>query len=215
MKTIKFLNITRKSAEWAVLFGLLCAVTLSFAHFNAACEDLRQNVLRLHIIANSDSEADQQLKLVVRDRILSEAGDIFKKDTELENAIYTAQSSLDVFEDIANRVISEYDFKYKAKALIGDSYFETREYEDFTLPAGTYKSLIVKLGKGEGKNWWCVVFPAVCVPAARGCDLSDSASRESAAIAEQPQRYIMRFKTVEWYEDLKKILNYSIKSDSK
>ena len=103
--------------------------------------------------------------------------------------------------------ISENGFSYGASAEIGNSYFETREYEDFTLPAGNYRSLIIRLGKAQGKNWWCVIFPAVCIPAATDASLSDSASDTSAQIAEHPQKYVMRFKTVEIYEDLKKFLN--------
>ena len=97
---------------------------------------------------------------------------------------------------------------YGAAAEIGNSYFETREYDTFTLPAGNYRSLIIRLGKAEGKNWWCVVFPAVCIPAAApGAELSDSTSEASAEIAEHPQKYIMRFKAVEIFEDFKRRLN--------
>lgn len=199
-------NISFKGIEFAVFFGLLCAVTLSMAHFSAACDDLRTNVLRMHIIANSDSEDDQRLKLMVRDRILEESGDVFKGSTDLDSAIISASNSISEFEEIANKVIKENGFDYTADAEIGDSYFENRVYDDFTLPAGTYKSLIVRLGKAEGKNWWCVVFPSVCVPAAGKGELSDSTSRESASIAEQPQKYIMQFKAVEIYEDFKKLL---------
>ena len=201
----KMKKLSRKPAELAVLFGLLCAITLSFAHFNAACDDLRGNVLRLHIIANSDSKADQQLKLAVRDRILLETGDLFTENADLAQAEKTAAKSLDRFREIANGVIRENGGGYDAQVLIGESYFETREYEDFTLPAGNYRSLIIKLGEAKGKNWWCVVFPSVCVGAASG-ELADSTAKESAHVAEQPQKYVMRFKTVEWYEDLKKAL---------
>lgn len=198
---------SRRAAELSVLLGLLCSIFASMAHFEAACDDLRQNVLRLHIIANSDSEADQAVKLLVRDKILEQSADIFKGETELERAEEKAVERLNDFCETAERVLSENGFSYGATAEIGVSYFETREYDDFTLPAGNYRSLIIRLGKAEGKNWWCVVFPAVCIPAASSADLSDSTSSASAQIAESPERYVMRFKTVEIYEDLKKFLN--------
>lgn len=198
---------SRRAAELSVLLGLLCAIFASMAHFEAACDDLRQNVLRLHIIANSDSEADQAVKLLVRDKILEQSADIFEGETELYRAEEKAVERLDDFCETAERVLAENSFSYGATAEMGLSYFETREYDDFTLPAGNYRSLIIRLGKAEGKNWWCVVFPAVCIPAASSADLSDSTASESAQIAESPERYVMRFKTVEIYEDLKKFIN--------
>lgn len=198
---------SRRAAELSVLLGLLCAIFASMAHFEAACDDLRQNVLRLHIIANSDSEADQAVKLLVRDKILEQSADIFKGETELTLAEKAAEENLEGFCETAERVLAENGFSYGATAEIGVSYFETREYDDFTLPAGNYRSLIIRLGAAEGKNWWCVVFPAVCIPAASDANLSDSTSSTSAQIAEHPQKYVMRFKTVEIYEDLKKFLN--------
>ena len=197
---------SRRGAELAVVVGLLCAIFASMAHFEAACDDLRQNVLRLHIIANSDSEEDQAVKLLVRDKILEESTDIFAGETDLKRAEEKAAERLNEFCETAEKVLRENGFSYGASAEIGDSYFETREYEDFTLPAGNYRSLIINLGAAKGKNWWCVIFPAVCIPAATDASLSDSASDTGAKIAEHPQKYVMRFKTVEIYEDLKKLL---------
>ena len=197
---------SRRGAELSVVVGLLCAIFASMAHFEAACDDLRQNVLRLHIIANSDSEEDQAVKLLVRDKILEESSELFAGETELKAAEKKAEDNLNEFCKTAKLVLEENGFSYNVSAEIGDSYFETREYEDFTLPAGNYRSLIINLGAAKGKNWWCVIFPAVCVPAASDASLSDSAHNTSVQIAEHPQKYVMRFKTVEIYEDLKKLL---------
>lgn len=199
---------SRRAAELSLLCGLLCSVFLSAAHFGAACDDLRSNVLRLHIIANSNSEADQAVKLLVRDRILSETTDIFTGAAGLADAEKKAAERIGDIAEYAAETLEENGFGYGAAAEIGNSYFETREYETFTLPAGNYRSLIIRLGKAEGKNWWCVVFPAVCIPAAaQGAELSDSTSKASAEIAEHPQKYIMRFKAVEIFEDFKRRLN--------
>ena len=134
-------NTVRKNIETGVLFGLICAVVLSFARFEARCDELRQNILRLHIIANSDSDADQSLKLAVRDEILKGSIEIFKECDSVEGAEQTARSQLSSLNDIANKVIKQKGFAYTAEVSLGDSYFNTREYDDFTLPAGIYKSL--------------------------------------------------------------------------
>lgn len=196
---------TRKNIELGILFGLICAIVLSFARFEVRCDELRQNILRLHIIANSDSAADQSLKLAVRDEILKSSIDIFKDCTDISSACDIAEGQLDSIADTANNVLKQNGFDYAATASVGNAYFETREYDYFTLPAGTYKSLIINLGEGKGKNWWCVVFPCVCVPTADDAELSDSVSNDAAQTAENPQKYVMKFKTAEIYEQIKKI----------
>lgn len=204
---MKKIVLSQKVFNYSLFCGLLCAVFMSFSHFNAACDDLRANVLRLHIIANSDSAPDQELKLKIRDRLLEQSNEIFREADDIESAVLTAEDSLTEIEEIADGVITEYGCGYNAKAEVADSYFETREYDDFTLPAGTYKSLVITLGEGKGKNWWCVIFPEICLPAATDASLSDSTARESAKIAENKSRYIMRFKAVEVYEDIKKSIS--------
>lgn len=200
-------KIKRKNIELALLCGILCAVLVSLSGFSFACDGLRNGVLRLHIIANSDSAEDQAVKLLVRDRILSETGTAFSNCDSLEDAILSADGDIERIAALANEELSQNGFSYTATAEIGDSYFETRRYDTFTLPAGTYKSLIIRLGKAEGKNWWCVVFPAVCIPAASDADFSKATDSKSAEIAENPDRYVIKFKTVEIYEDIKKMFN--------
>ena len=197
----------RKNIEISVLIGLICAIMLSFAKFEVRCEELRQGVLRLHIIANSDSEEDQALKLAVRDAILESSTDIFKSCDSVDDAVITATDSIGDINKIANSVIEQNGFNYSADVSVGDRYFDTREYDDFTLPAGAYKSLIVNLGDANGKNWWCVVFPCVCVPTAHDASLSDSVSEQAANTAQNAQKYEMKFKTVEIYEQIKKIFS--------
>ena len=199
---MKIKPISHRIAELSVLCGMLCTIFISLAGFEEKCDALRNGVLRLHIIANSDSEADQAVKLLVRDRILTEAA-IFAEADGLAAAESAASAALPDITAAATAVLTENGFTYGAVAEVGESYFETREYEDFTLPAGNYRSLIIKLGKAEGKNWWCVVFPSVCLPAASKARLSDSVEGKAAEIAETPNKYIMRFKAVELYEDLK------------
>lgn len=197
-------SFLRKDIELALIFALLFTLAMNFAHFNAACDDLRNNVLRLHIIANSDSKPDQAVKLKIRDEILNASSGIFKECESLPAAIENAKENLDKISKTANNVLKENGFDYEAIVSVGNSYFETREYENFTLPAGTYKSLIVRLGKSKGHNWWCVIFPSVCLSASGNARLEDATSITSARIAENPKKYVMRFKSVELYENLKK-----------
>ncbi len=197
----------KKRIKLSILFGLICAILLSMTQFSALCEDLRQNVLRLHIIANSDSVADQELKLKIRDEILAQTGETFVGVTDLATAESKAKENLQNFEKIADNVIKENGFNYKAEVSLGECFFETRHYDTFSLPAGNYRSLIIRLGKAEGKNWWCVVFPAVCIPAASDGNLRDSVSDSSAEVAENSERYIVKFKAVEIYEKLRNLFN--------
>ncbi len=196
-----------KRIKLSVLFGLICAILLSMTHFNAVCDDLRQNVLRLHIIANSDAAADQQLKLKIRDEILLQTGGIFADVKSLEAAEYETEKNLSRFSEIANRVIKENGFEYEARVSLGDCFFETRHYDSFSLPAGTYRSLIINLGNAKGENWWCVIFPSVCIPAATDGDLRESVREESATVAQQSERYIVKFKAVEIYEKIKNLFS--------
>lgn len=199
-------KISKKALEWAIIFGFLCSVFWSFADFDASCEELRHGVLRLHIIANSDSDEDQALKLKIRDRILQASDSLFETDKDLNSALKTAEENLSLYEEIAKSVIAENGFNYKAEAKIDEAFFETRVYDDFTLPSGYYDSLIINIGKAKGKNWWCVIFPGVCVPTDNAARLSDSVGENGTEIAENSQKYIIRFKTVEIYEKLKKKL---------
>jgi len=199
--------IKLKTFEKAILFGLIFSILLSLARFDASCEDIRQNVLRFHILANSDSDTDQSVKLKIRDEILKNTTSVFSDCNDLLSAEENAKENLKLFEKIANKVLKEEGFSYTAKAQIKNTYFTTRKYETFTLPAGYYDSITITLGSGEGHNWWCVMFPAVCVP--HSCEnLSKSVSKDGVNLAENYNDYKYKFKCVEIIENLKqKILH--------
>ncbi len=185
----------------SIVFGLIITVLLSMARFDALCSDLRENVFRLHIRAASDSDYDQSLKLKVRDAILSEYGSDFQNCSNKAEAVKFAQENLDNFKNLAKETIVSNGFDYEVCVNVGDSYFENREYDTFTLPAGTYESINVIIDEGMGKNWWCVMFPAVCIGASSS--LEDAVNNDSANVAENSSDFEIRFKTVEIYEDLK------------
>jgi len=199
---LKFLKIDLKTFNLALFFAMACAVLITLAGFDASCEDLRQNVLRLHIIANSNSVADQELKLKVRDKLLEQSGELFCDSESIDDAITVTNASLPQIEQCVSAVLKSEGANYAASAKVDETYFETREYDTFTLPAGNYNSLVITLGEGEGKNWWCVIFPEVCLPLGDS-DLSKSTTKDAAEIAQNPVKYKARFKVVEIYEDIK------------
>ncbi len=194
-----------KNIRISVLTALVLSIVVSMVSFDAKCDDLRNNVLRLHILANSDSEADQELKLKVRDAILENSALRFEECCNLTEAIEVAENSAEELNKIASKVINENGYNYDVNIEIGKSYFDTREYENFTLPAGFYNSVIIKIGRAEGKNWWCVMFPALCVPSA-SASLNQTVDDKSAVIATNASNYKIAFKTVEIYEKIKKIV---------
>lgn len=203
----KLLNPT---FDKALLFGLIFSVLLSFSRFDASCEDLRSNILRLHIIANSDSKSDQNLKLKVRDAVLNNTSSLFIGSKGLDDSICIAQKNIDKINSIANDTLKKSGVNYTAKSKIGKSYYKTRYYKTFTLPAGYYDSLIITLGTGKGHNWWCVIYPEICLNGASKQNLNVSCSDKSSRIAYNSKKYTIRFKTVEIYENIKKrIKNYS------
>ncbi len=199
-------KISFKIFNVALCFGLISAIFLSLAVFDARCEDLRKNVLRLHIIANSDNADDQNLKLEIRDEILSQSTDLFDTATDITSAKIIAEQRLSEFKEIAEQVISDNGFDYTVSVKLDKSFFETRVYDDFTLPAGIYDSLLITIGEGKGKNWWCVIFPEICVSAASKGDLTDTVSNESANVAKSQKRYKAEFKIVEVYQKIKKLI---------
>lgn len=193
----------RKNIERGVLFGLVCAVILSFARFDSRCEEFRESVLRLHILANSDSTDDQELKIKVRDSILELTSERFSTAENLDDAIKIAKSDMRKIISAAQKTIRQAGYNYTVSADIEKNFFENRVYDDFTLPAGVYNSLTVRIGEANGHNWWCVVFPGVCLPAAEKDTLEKAVSGNSAKVAKNASKYKIGFKTAEVYEKIK------------
>ena len=146
------------------IFTILIATLIIALLPTEAEAGIYEDTIRIHILANSDSEADQKIKLSVRDRLLSEYGDIFREVADIRDAEATLRQSLSEIEKSVSEWVFEYG--YTATAELEVEWFDTREYDTFSLPAGYYLSLIIKLGKAEGKNWWCVMYPPMCLDAA-------------------------------------------------
>jgi len=189
----------KKRFEISIALALVFTLLLSFTKFDARCEEIKSGVVRLHILANSDSKYDQNLKLKVRDEILSL--DIFSEAKTKEDVINISEDNMDYILKSAQSVLDNNNADYSVSGEITNCFFETRVYEDFTLPAGYYDALRIKIGKAEGKNWWCVLFPKLCIGACT--DFSTVISNESEEIINNPQNYKVKFKVVEVIEKIK------------
>jgi stage II sporulation protein R len=148
-------------------FGLCLVLTLLFSlsitYAKSISRDISNSVLRLHILANSNSDADQNLKLAVRDRILKEAGHLFEGANSADDAVSVADKNLNTIIKIAKDEIKRQGFDYPVNAEIGNFAFPTKSYGDITLPSGKYRALRIKIGNAAGENWWCVMYPPLCL----------------------------------------------------
>lgn len=193
-----------KRLEISLLIAFIFCTVLSMSALNIECEEIRESVLRLHVLANSDDEADQNLKLKVRDRLLEVSNDIYADAQSRDDAIISTESNLALLQSEAEEVIKNSGYNYPVNVELEDTYFTTRTYGDITLPAGTYKAVRVIIGEGKGHNWWCVMFPPLCISAAseEESELEDVLTDEQMDLVEGTP-YEAKFKCVEWYEELK------------
>lgn len=145
------------------IIGLYVLLGFLPIHSEAAIYD---NVLRLHVLANSDSSEDQALKLEVRDRILEETATLFKDCKSKDEAREAVESNLDKIREIAEQTVREAGYEYGVSVSLGEEEYPTKNYEECCFPAGEYLSLRVMIGEAEGENWWCVLFPPLCIDAA-------------------------------------------------
>lgn len=190
-----------------IIAGLLFLVIYNISTFAYQCNEIRSDTIRLHVIANSDSEEDQAVKLKVRDAVLSAGKNIFDGTVTTENAQEKISAELKAIEKTANKTLEKHGKNYTAKAELVTEYFDTRIYNDsVTLPAGKYLALKIVLGEGNGKNWWCVMFPSLCLPAAEKTDseaIKSVYSESEENIVLNPKKYEYRFKIIEFIEKLK------------
>lgn len=189
-----------------IFLPLFMIITLTVSFFQpiiATSENISDKILRLHIIANSDSTEDQDLKLKVKNYFLENTADLFVGQTLDEN-IEIAKENIDYIEKICNTCIEQNGFDYEAEVTVDREYFDTRVYDDFTLPAGVYNSIRITIGQGNGHNWWCIVFPSVCLSACSK-SMDDYLTDEEMELV--GDGYTPKFKVIEIYEKLKAKLN--------
>lgn len=188
--------------ELSVLFGLIITVILSTVSFARDCSEIRNSVLRMHVIANSDSDADQELKLKVRDAVLQAGKEYFDGSITASEAEEKLIPIKDKLEQAAKQTIEENGFDYGVRVTICKEYFGTRTYDnDITLPAGQYEAVKVIIGEGKGHNWWCVMFPPMCLPAAQSDAEIDSVLSDSElSVVKSNPKFEPRFKIIELFE---------------
>lgn len=198
----------RKLKIFVPLFLVFAFIFSYISPFIQTSENISKEVFRLHILANSDSDDDQQLKLKVRDSVLKESEQLFKESGSLEETINICKNNISIFQKAVEKCIKENGYDYPVKVYVDKEYFNTREYDTITLPSGIYNALKIEIGEGSGRNWWCVMFPAICLSSATEEELDDYLSDEEMEIVNSDSKYEVRFKIVEIYEKIKSKLFY-------
>lgn len=191
----------RKLRRWesALLIGLACAMLWASA-LGAEQDALADKVVRLHVVANSDSGADQALKLQVRDAILADAASELE-GLSREEALEQLAQNLPRLGEIAAQTIGEQGYDYPVTVSLKEERFPTKRYDDFALPAGEYMALRVQIGSGGGHNWWCVVFPPLCMGSVE--ERAELDDRDRALITGETEGYVVKFRAIELWEDFK------------
>lgn len=196
-------------AAVAVLFG-------SFTVFAKECEEMPDKLFRLHILANSDTEEDQQLKYDLRDYLLTDMEEIFADCETAEDAKEAAKKNLAFITQKSQQFIYDKGYDYRITASVENTYFTTRNYGSFVAPAGNYDALRILIGEGEGHNWWCVMFPPLCLGAVEDyvsedeelfmckpkSHLDSGLSEKESKRIEQDQPVEIRFALFEWLNKL-------------
>lgn len=199
-----------KHWEWALFTAFLLSLWLGcFSSFAQQCQVVRQDTLRLHILANSDSEEDQKLKLMVRDEILAQTSSLFSGAQSRDQAIEAAEQALPQMLDAAKKILHQQGYDYPVSGDVIPLYFTTRQYDEAILPAGVYDAVQIRIGNAQGQNWWCVLFPPLCIGAAQPEEqtqsqtLSDGAQDALTEIEQLSVEYVPKFAALEWLSQVK------------
>ena len=189
------------------IYTSICAISYA----QNVSTNIANSVFRLHVIANSDSTEDQNLKYKVRDNLLNYMNDLCKNCCSKEEAIILVETNKENFKEIALKTISSEGYSYQVNINIGNFDFPTKTYGDISLPAGFYDALRVEIGEAKGQNWWCVMFPPLCfVDVSSGVVPEDSkklmednlTEEEFALVSEQPDNQIQfKFKLLEFFNN--------------
>lgn len=192
-----------------IFISTLALGLLSCAYLQTQQRQLAAKLVRLHVVANSDSPSDQAIKLRVRDAVLAAAEPMLGSADDPEAALAT---ELPALEHAAAEMLRDLGRDEPVSVTLQNERFPTRDYETFSLPAGVYRTLRVTIGAGEGHNWWCVVFPTLCTAASFDEFESAAASGgftdgELRLITGADEGYVLKFKTLEWLEKLKALFD--------
>ncbi len=184
-----------KKSELSIALGLVIALAVTFfTDTNFQANGIRNQTLRLHIIARDDSAHSQHIKTQVRDVIINTAASLYCRAENFENAVEITKNNLDYIQQVTDNTLAKLEAGYTSQCSIEQFYFDTTEYEDFTMPRGKYTALTIRLGDARGKNWWCVVYPSLCVSASGEYEDDDS----NTFI--ETDNFRLKFKTVELWQ---------------
>lgn len=183
---------TKLSIFLLVLLFFFGFLTNIYINTDNELSDVADKIIRLHVVANSDSPSDQQLKLEIRDRVIKSMSGRFEGLKDIGEVKKIIQSSLGEIENIAKEVIKENGKLYDVKAAFTTKDFPTKAYGNLTLPAGSYQALNIVIGKGEGKNWWCVMFPPLCfIDVAHGVVPEETMKELKSSLTEEEYRLLV------------------------
>jgi stage II sporulation protein R len=201
--------------EKSVCLALILSILASFTTLSAECSGIQSRVLRLHVLANSDSQSDQAIKLKVRDRILTESTGMLDGVKTRDEAEQRVASHLPEIQKTAEDELRSLGSSNSVHAELTNMYFSTRQYGNITLPAGKYDALRITIGSGKGHNWWCVLFPALCLPAAEAPSrLEDVLSSSEMQLVQGKNNnnngvnYEVKFRSVELFEEFRDWLSH-------
>lgn len=172
---------------------------------------LENNLVRLHVVANSDSQVDQQTKLLVRDKVTGLLEKAMGDLPDAQAALEYLRQKLPQIQEAANQVLQDAGCRLKAVVTLAKECFPTRDYDTFSLPAGVYNSLRITIGEGEGRNWWCVLFPSLCIPASsdgfeEAAQVSGMSDTLSQTLTQADSGYELRFCLLDWLGSLRAAL---------
>lgn len=188
---------------FSVLF-LSAIIAFSYiSPFIKTSENISDEVFRLHILANSDSDEDQALKLKVRNAVLSCGEPLFKNCGSLSEAVEIGRNNTELFKNAAQKCIMDNGYDYPVNVYVDKEYFNTRKYNQITMPGGVYNALKIEIGQAKGHNWWCVMFPAICLPSVSENEINQYLSDDEIELLNSGNKYRIKFKIVEIYEKLK------------
>lgn len=191
----------------AALFLALGLALTAGVWANASEAALAGRVLRLHVVANSDSQADQARKLLVRDTVLSRATQLLEGVSDRQGAEAALAPHLDELAQAGSEALARTGNHDRVSVALADQWFPTKEYDGFSLPAGQYRALRVTIGAGQGRNWWCVVFPPLCLASVSEGSVETAAQGvlsqdQVALITGQDGGYVLKFRLIEWWQEL-------------
>ena len=193
----------------ALVLLIVSALTVSVcAALQVQQQRMSEKIIRLHVVANSDSSADQAIKLHVRDAVLTAARQALQGAGDPQQAIAQALPQL---EAAANAALAAQGSRETARVSFRRELFPTRDYDTFSLPSGVYRSLRVTIGAGGGHNWWCVIFPSLCVPATadgfvQAAEAGGFTRAEIGLMTQADEGYVLKFRSLELLQALKKVL---------